>query len=95
MVHLNAPLFARTAAAGVRGHQVLPTTSHAPLQPLQSQPQHELTAAAAAAAAGNGAQKSAALVPTKPGMVSGSWRLHWLIAAVLSLLCAVCACCCG
>ncbi|CAI5741848.1 unnamed protein product [Hyaloperonospora brassicae] len=65
MVHLSAPLFARTAAAGVREHQVLPTTSHAPLQPQQSQPQHESTAAA-----GNGAQKSAALVPTKPGAMS-------------------------
>ncbi|KAF1794873.1 t-SNARE [Phytophthora cactorum] len=30
MVHINAPLFSRTGAAGVNGHQVLPTSNGAP-----------------------------------------------------------------
>jgi hypothetical protein len=37
MVHINAPLFARTGAAGVSGHQVLPTKNGNPLQ-LSGQP---------------------------------------------------------
>ncbi|KAG7392644.1 Syntaxin-5 [Phytophthora pseudosyringae] len=60
MVHINAPLFSRTGAAGVNGHQVLPTNNGAPLQPLRHQPPGQ-------SAAGSGFQAPPAPTPTKPG----------------------------
>ncbi|CAI5745619.1 unnamed protein product [Peronospora destructor] len=49
MVHINAPLFSRTSATGVNGHQVMPTSNSVPLQPLRNQPPRQ-------SAAGNGFQ---------------------------------------
>jgi hypothetical protein len=59
MVHINAPLFARTSAAGVSGHQVLPTQNGNALQP-SGQPLRK-------SAAGSGFQAPLVATPTKPG----------------------------
>ncbi|ETK78486.1 hypothetical protein, variant 3 [Phytophthora nicotianae CJ01A1] len=60
MVHINAPLFSRTGAAGVGGHQVLPTKNGAPLQPQRNQPP-------GGSATGSGFQAPPAPTPPKPG----------------------------
>ena len=87
MVHINAPLFSRTATSEGSGHQVVPTDGRAPLQPLRDQRLHQSTTA------GSGLQKLPAPspIPTKPGMkLVAAWS-SW----IGSYRCMVCLCVCA
>ena len=97
MVHINAPLFSRTATSEGSGHQVVPTDGRAPLQPLRDQRLHQSTTA------GSGPQKLPAPspIPTKPGMkLVAAWS-SWIGSYHYMVCLCVCVrlslkvrCCC-
>ncbi|KAI9906318.1 hypothetical protein PsorP6_003797 [Peronosclerospora sorghi] len=61
MVHINAPIFPRTVAAGATKHQVVPSNSGLPLHPPQNQSHRQPLA-------GSGFQSQFALTPTNSGI---------------------------